>query len=53
MQLGSWIIDGVQNNGNDVTFNKDGANRFIMRDNNKKSELWLNSTGGWSKYPPS
>jgi hypothetical protein len=49
MQLGSWTVDGVQNNGNDVTFNKDGRNGFIMRDNSGVSELWMNSAGSWKK----
>ena len=48
MQLGSWTIDGVQNNGNDVTFNKGGRNGFILRDNAGFSELWMNSGGSWS-----
>jgi hypothetical protein len=55
MQLGSWTIDGVQNNGNDVTFNKDGRNGFILRNNAGFSELWMNSGGSWSmlgKPPP-
>jgi hypothetical protein len=50
LQLGSWIIDGVQNNGHDVTFNRDGSNRFIMRDENGQSQLWLNNDG-WKRYP--
>ena len=50
MQLGSWTIDGVQNNGNDVTFNKDGRNSFIMRDNSGSSELWMKSGGSWKMF---
>jgi hypothetical protein len=50
MQLGSWTIDGVQNNGNDVTFNKDGRNGFIMRNNGGSSELWMNNGGSWKMF---
>jgi len=50
MQLGSWTIDGVQNNGNDVTFNKGGRNDFIMRDNAGSAELWMNSGGIWKMF---
>lgn len=50
MQLGSWIIDGLQNNGHDVTFNREGSNRFIMREDNGQSQLFLNNNGTWKKY---
>jgi hypothetical protein len=47
MQLGEWTVDGIQNSGKDVTFNRAGRNGLILRDNGGMSELWLNSGGSW------
>ena len=49
--LGDWSIDGVQNGGRDITFNRDGRNRMIIRDNGEKSQLYImHGDGGFNTY---
>jgi hypothetical protein len=50
--LGSWTIDGVQNGGRDITFNRDGHNNMILRDNAENTQLYLMrpNNGGFRTY---
>ena len=49
-QLGSWLIDSTKNNGDDLTFSKNGNDDFIMRNNSGWTEFWLRRGGDWKRY---